>query len=471
MNFVKFARRISVVMAALMLFGTLSGCVVTDEPPADTTPPPVTTPEETTLPNTTPPDTVPPETTTSEDTTMPDNIPTVKNPYTVLNYDDIKAIWISQFDMMDIYCSDGVQRSRTVYTNYVTRVLNNVVSQGLNTVILQMRPNADSMYPSDYYPMSRYVVGKYGAEAAYDPVEIFIELAHERNLSVQAWINPMRAMKTAEIKSVNDRYPIKKWYLDSSKKINYLYAHTNGYYYLNPAYEEVRSLIIEGARELVTKYDVDGLHMDDYFYPTTAPAYDSRAYSEYKKNGGDMSLGDWRREQVNILVRGLYSMVKEVDPDILFGISPAGNFDKTYGEMYADIYEWCATPGYIDYICPQAYFGFEHSTYDYVKVVNAHRDMIKTDKVKLIVGMTLGKAVDGYNGKGDQYAGAGKNEWIEHRDILVRQLEYTENLEHCTGVAYFAYQYFFHPTGGAPVAESATERSKFIPLLNEISWK
>ncbi len=392
--------------------------------------------------------------------------------YIPLNYDDFKAMWLSQFDMQKIYVIGGAQRAEESFKSYAREIMANIKSVGINTVIIQVRPYADSMYPSEYYPMSSVAVGKYGAGASYDPFSILLDEAHAAGLSVQAWINPMRAMLDSEIGSVDDAYPIKQWYGDAELKGKYI-VNVSGRWYLNPAYEEVRSLIINGAREILEKYEVDGLHMDDYFYPTGVDtSFDSAAYDDYIRAGGRAALADWRREQLNELVSGLYSAVKEKDAELLFGISPAGNFKTTYESMYADIYEWCGKPGYIDYICPQAYFGFEHATYDFIKVVTTYQSMIKAEGVGLIVGMSLGKAYGGYDGNIDQYAGseAGKNEWIKNRDILCRELEYTRKLDKCRGVAYFCYQYFFDPVSGAEINKTADERALFVPLLGEISW-
>ncbi len=387
------------------------------------------------------------------------------NSYTPLNYADMKAMWLSQFDLNGVYCASGSQRDETAYRRYVDTILDNVVANGFNTVIVQVRPYADSMYPSDYYPMSKYVVGSYGRDAKYDPFAIMIEKAHERKLSVQAWINPMRAMTKTDIASVPSDYLIKQWYNDSATKGKYVVEHTNNYCYLNPAYAEVRGLIINGAREIMVKYNVDGLHMDDYFYPTADAVFDSAAYNEYKQNGGTKTLQKFRMEQLNKLVSGLYSMVKSVNPNMIFGISPAGN-DNNVRRDGADIDTWCANAGYIDYICPQVYFGLEHGSFDFVKVCNTWQKLIKVDSIKLIVGMTLGKAKD----KTDAYAGAGKNEWAEHSDVLKRCLEYTASLERCGGVAYFCYQYFYHPTSGAEESATKQERDNFIPLLKTITW-
>ena len=453
----KLIRMISAVMMLLIL----AGCTQTlpDETSAveaDVTPEPTKAVETTA------------EATTEEETTeevTTEEMEVMTNPYTPLNYEDIKAIWLSQYDLNSVYCSGGSQNSETTYRKYLDKILDNVAANGFNTVIVQVRPNADSMYPSEYYPMSKYVVGSYGKKAAYDPFAIMIEEAHERKLSVQAWINPMRAMTTDEIANVSNDYLIKEWYKDKETKGKYVVANGNNYY-LNPAYEEVRDLIINGAREILLKYEVDGLHMDDYFYPTTESSFDAAAYKEYKANGGKKSVEDFRKENLNLLVSGLWQATKAINPDMIFGISPAGNINNVRRDG-ADVDTWCACEGYIDYICPQVYFGLEHGSYDFVKVCKNFSDIIKTDKVKLVIGMTLGKAKSGT----DNYAGTGKNEWTEHKDILKRCLEHTESLDKCVGVAYFCYQYFYSPTSGAEVKETKTERDNFIPVLKEISWK
>ena len=183
------------------------------------------------------------------------------------------------------------------------QMLDRVVETGINTVIVQVRPYMDSMYPSEFYPMSKYVVGNYGEEAVYDPFSILIEEAHRRGLAVHAWINPLRGMLTEEIEAVDDRYPIKQWYLDDTMRGTVLVEH-DGRWYLNPAYPKARELIVNGAREILMKYQVDGLHMDDYFYPSgCTEAFDKKAYVEYLEHHEGLPLQAFRREQVNTLVR------------------------------------------------------------------------------------------------------------------------------------------------------------------------
>lgn len=384
--------------------------------------------------------------------------------YEQLNYTNVKAMWLSQFDLNGVFTSGSSQRSESSFRSLMTTILNNCKDMGFNTVIVQVRPNGDSMYPSDYYTMSKYVVGSYGKDATYDPFAIIIEMAHEINLSVQAWINPLRLMTSTDITKVSTKYKVGEWYNNSSYNGKYVVLYSS-YYYLNPAYEEVRNLIINGAKEICEKYNVDGVHMDDYFYPTTASSFDSAAFDAYS---GSLSLANWRRSNLNALVSGIYSAVKSVDKDILFGISPAGNMSTVYNSQYADVYTWCSTSGYIDYICPQVYFGMLHSTQSVPTCTKGWSDIVTHSNVTLYVGLTLGKAVDGYNGTVDTYAGTteAKYEWVNNRDVIKSSLEYIrDNFSKCTGIAFFCYQYFYNPTSGAARSETAEERANFLPIF------
>lgn len=382
-----------------------------------------------------------------------------------LNFSNVKAMWLSQFDLNEVYGASA-QRNKDEFRELIKKMLENVKSIGINTVIVQVRPNADSLYPSEYYPPSIYAVGAYENDFSYDPFAIIVEEAHARGLSIHAWINPMRAMTEAQIERVNEKYTIKKWWNDTDLREKYL-PTVDGRVYLNVAYSEVRQLIIEGAREILEKYDVDGLHMDDYFYPTTDTAFDSEAYAE---NGNGKSLGDWRRDNLNKLIKGLYNVVKEENKNILFGISPAGTMEKDYETMYADVYRWCGSEGYIDYICPQIYFGMEHETCAFDALTDKWNAIVKSDTVKMWIGMTLGKTVAASTGDGDKWAGTGRDEWIENKDVLLRCINYTKTADKCTGVAYFCYQYFFDPITGEENEASKAEKDNFLSAFKEIGW-
>ncbi len=386
-----------------------------------------------------------------------------QGPYEAVQYRDMKAIWLSQYDLSPIYLDGENQRSQADFTAKMSVVLDNVATSGFNTVFLQIRPNADSMYPSEYYPMSAYVTGSLGKEAEYDPVAIIVDLAHARKLSIHAWINPLRGMNEAEITQVSQDHPIRRWYDDEKNRARYL-AVVDGKWYLNPAYSEVTDLIVAGAQEALTRYDFDGLHMDDYFYPTTDESFDAIAYQAF---GNGQPLASFRRGNINLLVKRLYQLTHDLGGGRIFGISPAGNVDTVYSRQYADVYAWCSREGYVDYICPQVYFGLEHGSHDFQTVCQTYSAMIQNEDVALIIGMTFGKAMTGE----DTWAGSGKNEWLEHKDVLKRSLETTQGLPHCQGVSVFCYQYLFDPLTGSPIPETAQERENFLPSLQEISWQ
>jgi len=383
---------------------------------------------------------------------------------------DFKAMWLSQFDLKAIYTAGTSQRPVDSFRTKIAQVMENVAALGFNTVIIQMRPNADSMYPSEYYPPSSYVVYSYANTFAYDPIEIAIEEAHKCGLYVHGWINPLRGMKTTEITSVDSKYQVKKWWDDTATKGKYVVPF-NEMVYLNPAYEDVRQLIIDGAAEIVRKYDVDGVHMDDYFYPTTDGSFDARAYVAYKNEANKagetaMSLKDWRRDNLNKLVSGIYAAVKAENPNVVFGISPAGDLNKVYDTHCADIKTWCAEEGYIDYICPQVYFGLEHQNFGFVKVCNDWQNIIKTDKVKLIIGVTFSKA----STQTDQYAGTGKDEWKNNKDVLKRCVIETGKLDKCAGMAVFCYQHLYDIATGKPKVDVKLERENFVSVFKDFTW-
>ncbi len=375
----------------------------------------------------------------------------------------VKAVWLSQYDLMNVYTENGGQRSKDSYVALIGRVLSNVAREGYNTVIVQVRPFGDSVYPSEIYPPSRYASGSYSKELEYDPFAILIEQAKALELSVHAWINPMRLMKASEIKLIDDGYLVKQWYGEAGKKGEVI-VEVNERWYLNPAHPEARELIAEGAKEICEKYDVDGIHMDDYFYPTTDASFDAVSYQAYKSGGGTLSLAKFRYENVNAMVREIYTAVKGVDERLLFGISPMGNLQQGYETLYTDVYTWCKEDGYIDYICPQIYFGLEHQTHDFKSVYRTWKSIIKNEKVKLWVGMTMGKAQSGV----DNYAGSGKNEWAEHKDVLKRCVEYLLDQKSCAGVVMFCYQYMYDPVTGVSVFETQKERDNLRAALEAL---
>lgn len=379
----------------------------------------------------------------------------------------IKAMWISQFDLAPMCLEEGFPRSEASFRSHVVLMVSNLKRLGINTVFVQVRPNADSFYPSALFPASEYAVGQTDDTWHYDPFDIILTEFRAANISVHAWINPMRAMKTDSKNAQEQEFPIGAWIASDEYNGHYVVEH-NGCYYLNPAEQPVRDLIVSGVREILTKYDVDGIHLDDYFYPTTSESFDRISYESYTQSGENLSLGEFRQKQTYRLIEELSACTRRYGR--LFGVSPSGNTQRNLDELSADVASWCQD-GLLDYLCPQIYFGMEHQTFPFEKICVEFSRLAADSKIPLIVGMTLEKAANGFGGIADAFAGSGENEWIENRDVLLRCLQYTQELDACRGVAYFSYRLFFSPQSGIQNPSTADEIAAFLPCLQEIAWE
>lgn len=227
-----------------------------------------------------------------------------------------RAMWVSylEWPMFDTSGAQGFAAS-------VGSLLDNCAALGLNTVIVQVRPFGDAVYPSAVYPWSHLVTGVQGQDPGYDPLAIFVEQAHARGLAIEAWVNPYRVR-------LNDTMPPGELAADNPALLHEGWAlEANGGLYYDPALPEVQDMVVQGVTEIVQNYDVDGIQFDDYFYPTTDEAFDTESYARY---GGGQDLAEWRRANVNTLVQKVYAAVKAVKPEAVFGISPQGNNDNNY---------------------------------------------------------------------------------------------------------------------------------------------
>ena len=356
-----------------------------------------------------------------------------KNSYKALNYKEQKGFWITYLE----YGSILKNKSRSSFKKSIGQYFDNISSLGFNTVYVQVRAFGDAYYESSLYPSGEQFNGTIGTSSSFDALQVMIDCAHERGLSLHAWVNPMRLMYPSQMQGLDSSYPIKKWYDDSSLNGKYI-VESSGRLYLNPAYEDVTDLIASGIAEIVSGYDVDGIQIDDYFYPTTASSFDSAAYSA---SGTSLSLSKWRTENVNRMVRKLYDTVHKSGNSVVFGISPQGSVENNYNELYADVRTWCSGNGYCDYILPQVYFGF-NSVLPYADVADRWNNMVDGSGVKLVIGLAAYKI-----GAADSYAGsAGKNEWVSNSDIISRQMTLARSLSSYGGVALYRYDSLFNPT-------------------------
>ncbi len=363
---------------------------------------------------------------------------------------ETKAVWISYLEYQSVLQG----KSKSQFTSNIRTMFGNLAKDGFNTVFVHVRSHSDAMYDSKIFPWSVYCTGTEGKNPGYDPLEIMVSEAHSAGLKIEAWINPYRVKGTSNTSKIANSSPAYKW-LDTEKVI----VLDNGIYY-NPADEEVIELIVSGVEEIVRNYDVDGIHFDDYFYPTTAESFDKAYYNEYKSNGGTLKLAAWRRQNVNVLIKEVYSAIKAIDSSCRFGVSPAGNMDQNYNTLYCDVYTWVTSKGYVDYICPQIYFGFNNKSRPYLDVLDEFSSMITRNDIELIVGLAAYKS-----GAEDTYAGEnGKKEWINNNDILSRQIIAARNESKYSGFALYRYDSLYNPASGVKNAVK-TERENLSKIM------
>lgn len=286
---------------------------------------------------------------------------------------EMRACWISYIDI-ETYLRD---LSEEDFVNHLNAMYDNVINNNMNTVIVHVRAMGDAMYPSDYFPWSAYISSDRSAPT-YDPLKLMVELAHEKGLRFEAWINPYRLSHndttTASFKATR-YYELFKRYT-----IEYTNSAEQTCLALDPSKEEARQLILCGVCEVVDNYDVDGIHFDDYFY---VPGMADGLSAEDKM------------ENVNKLVYGTYYNIKCLDKDCTFGISPAGNISYTMSQG-TDIETWLSNAGYVDYIMPQIYWTDNYNTDEgeYKMFFERCREWMEYDKadVTFYVGLALYKA-------------------------------------------------------------------------------
>ena len=254
--------------------------------------------------------------------------------------------------------------------------LNSLQKAGINAIIFQVRPEADALYASRLEPWSRFLTGVQGKapEPYWDPMQFMIDECHKRGMEFHAWINPYRTKTTLKSElAPNHVYNIHpEWFVTYSDKM-----------YFDPALPESRRHICMVVSDIVSRYDVDAIHMDDYFYPYPIKGKDFPDDASFARFGGGFSnKGDWRRSNVNVLIKKLHETIREIKPWVKFGVSPFGIYrnessdplgSKTkglqnYDDLYADVLLW-AREGWIDYNIPQIYWHIGHPVADYETLV------------------------------------------------------------------------------------------------------
>jgi uncharacterized lipoprotein YddW (UPF0748 family) len=299
---------------------------------------------------------------------------------------EFRGVWVATVANIDWPSKKGL--TAAAQQAELKAILDKCVDVKLNAVILQVRPMADALYKSDLEPWSEFLTGTAGRDPGYDPLEFAVREAHARGLELHAWLNPYRAWAPS-CKSPVPANHIVKTRPDLAKEYG-------EYRWLNPTHKDVQEHSLKVFLDVVRRYDVDGIHMDDYFYPYPeygkgAPFPDDDTWQAYQKSGGTLNRDDWRRAAVNDFVERLYKMTKALKPWVKVGISPFGiwrpghpegikGFDQ-YEKLYADAKLWL-NRGWVDYFTPQLYWAIEKKEQSFPKLLEwwvsedtQHRDV------------------------------------------------------------------------------------------------
>ncbi|MBR1964314.1 MAG: family 10 glycosylhydrolase [Muribaculaceae bacterium] len=292
---------------------------------------------------------------------------------------EFRSTWLTTVSNIDWPSTKGTSASaQAAQKKELLAYLDKFEEWNMTGTCLHVRTMADALYPSEYAPWSSFVSGQRGVSPGWDPLAYFVEECHKRGLEAYVWLNPYRWATTTQWSTEMDKEWLEKDMIISND--------AGDFYTFNPALPETSELFINVIKELVNNYAIDGLLFDDYFYPGGGTTESSSApdYDDYKASGTTLSIGDWRRANVNKMVKDCYETIKSIRPDVRFGIGPAGVSNKSaskyglpsqssygtsasdwqYAQIYADPLTWMYE-GTIDFIAPQLYWETTHSTNAY----------------------------------------------------------------------------------------------------------
>ena len=338
---------------------------------------------------------------------------------------EIRGVYISYLEYLHHFQNNSLSMNKV----YIKKMLDQIHNSGFNTIFLHVSPFSDAIYNSKIFPYSYTLTGIEGKNPGMDYLDYFIKEGHKRNIQVHAWINPYRILNSNDISKLSKNNPAYVLLNNNDVQIT-----ENGLYY-NPASSKVLELLISQVKEIILNYNIDGIHFDDYFYPNET--IDLQNYQEYSLKES-VSLKDYRLKIINNMVKKVYQTIKELNSNIIFSIAPDGNIENNYEIHYADIKTWLEDDGYIDMIMPQIYYGFENEYKPFKNTIQEWESLIHNE-VLFIPVLAFYKV-----GEEDSYAGFGKFEWIEHHDIISKEVLFLKDLSKYQGFSLFRYDYIYN---------------------------
>ena len=354
-----------------------------------------------------------------------------------------RAVWVSYLEWQQVDFS-----TPETFSGDIAVILGNIRNLGATVVLAQVRPFGDALYPSSYYPFSHLCTGQQGRDPGYDPLALLVQAAHDRGLALEAWVNPYR-IQAGLTPALCDASPA-KLHPDWVK-----YTDTGAY--LDPANTAVRQYIADAVGELCANYDVDGIHFDDYFYPTTDPAFDA---ADYAASGTALTQDDWRRENVNALVELCHATARRYG--VRFGVAPVGDPEQNYALQYSDAARWLRQ-GTVDYLMPQLYWGQEYvkdgdTSHSLARLAGAWAALPRAAGVRLYAGLGAYRI-----GAGDG-SDAG-SEWVSGR-ALADQLNLLDRLG-VQGAGLYRYASLFDASDYAGLAAAEVDAVRQVWQIDQ----
>ena len=363
-------------------------------------------------------------------------IPREKNIRTKTNKEDneIRGVFISYLEL-NHYIKD---KDITTSKEHINKMIDNIKKNNFNTIYLQVRSYMDTIYQSSLFPTSKSIILKDGS--SYDVLDYFIKKATKKHINIYAWINPYRIGSSFDRNSA--------YYNEVKNDIKIV----NNMYYLNPSSDNTTKLIIKGVEEVIQNYKVKGILFDDYFYPS-----DDIDIEEYNTINQDISIQQYHLNNINKMIFSVNKRIKQINKNILFGISPEGNIENNYNHNFADVKKWGSEEGYVDFLIPQIYYGFKNSAKPFEQVINEWENLMVNKNIELYAALAFYKT-----GTVDKFAKEGQNEWIENNDIIKRQVLSLRNHNRYHGFIVFRYDNLFNEDGIEEVSMIELENLKNI---------